>query len=231
MHAVSIIEEGPEIHPPFKTPVGTVGLQICFDLRCPESALSLKRLGAQIITYPSAFTVLTGRAHWELLLRARVIETQAYSKHSLQGFHILYLYPMSGFPSINTSTSYHRTYASNLFPPLFRSCTIPYDSSRVKLSVPPPPFPTYSPHPSSPNREISNLHPSVIATAQAGHHNKTRQSYGHSIIVGPLGEILAELGGEFDGPQVAVATLDTSYVEKIRREVRLRRWTDVYAEL
>lgn len=47
-------------------------------LRFPEIGLALKRQNAQIIAYPSAFTVPTGRAHWETLLRARAIETQAY---------------------------------------------------------------------------------------------------------------------------------------------------------
>jgi predicted amidohydrolase len=47
-------------------------------LRFPEISLALKRQDAQIITYPSAFTVPTGKAHWETLLRARAIETQAY---------------------------------------------------------------------------------------------------------------------------------------------------------
>lgn len=47
-------------------------------LRFPEISLALKRQNAQIITYPSAFTVPTGQAHWETLLRARAIETQAY---------------------------------------------------------------------------------------------------------------------------------------------------------
>lgn len=47
-------------------------------LRFPELNLTLKRRGAQIITYPSAFTVPTGRSHWEPLLRARAIESQAY---------------------------------------------------------------------------------------------------------------------------------------------------------
>ncbi len=47
-------------------------------LRFPEISLALKRQNAQIITYPSAFTVATGKAHWETLLRARAIETQAY---------------------------------------------------------------------------------------------------------------------------------------------------------
>lgn len=47
-------------------------------LRFPEISLALKRQNAQIIAYPSAFTVPTGKAHWETLLRARAIETQAY---------------------------------------------------------------------------------------------------------------------------------------------------------
>ena len=51
---------------------------IIIQLRFPEVALSLRRRGAEIITFPSAFTVPTGRAHWETLLRARAIETQSY---------------------------------------------------------------------------------------------------------------------------------------------------------
>lgn len=47
-------------------------------LRFPEIGLALKRQNAQIITYPSAFTVPTGKAHWEILLRSRAIETQTY---------------------------------------------------------------------------------------------------------------------------------------------------------
>lgn len=72
------VEKGQEIVPPFDTQVGKVGLTICFDLRFPEIGLALRRQGAQILTYPSAFTVPTGQAHWEVLLRARAIETQSY---------------------------------------------------------------------------------------------------------------------------------------------------------
>ncbi|PKY05211.1 nitrilase-like protein [Aspergillus campestris IBT 28561] len=72
------VEKGMEILRPFETPVGRVGLSICFDLRFPEISLALRRNEAQIITYPSAFTIPTGRAHWETLLRARAIETQSY---------------------------------------------------------------------------------------------------------------------------------------------------------
>jgi predicted amidohydrolase len=52
-------------------------LTLC-KLRFPEVGLALKRQDAQIITYPSAFTIPTGQAHWEVLLRSRAIETQAY---------------------------------------------------------------------------------------------------------------------------------------------------------
>ena len=63
---------------PRPTPLGTIGLLTCYDLRFPEASLSLRRQGAQLLSYPSAFTVRTGAAHWETLLRARAIETQSY---------------------------------------------------------------------------------------------------------------------------------------------------------
>jgi deaminated glutathione amidase len=147
--------------------VGLVGLLICFDvslvrtffqkenlvhtcqLRFPEVGLSLKRQGAQIITYGFAFTVPTGKAHWEILLRARAIETQAY----------------------------------------------------------------------------------VIAAAQAGHHNANRVTYGHSIVISPWGDVVAELGGEFKGPEIATAVIDLSLVRNIRKQVPLKRRTDVYPEV
>ena len=157
-----------EILPPFKTPVGLVGLLICFDvsnlrehtrtfdvdkyspqLRFPEVGLSLKRQGAQIITYSSSFTVPTGKAHWEMLLRARAIETQSY----------------------------------------------------------------------------------IVAAAQAGWHSESRVTYGHTMIINPWGEILAELGGDFDGPEIATALIDLSFVRKLRKEVPLLRRTDVYPEI
>lgn len=70
--------KGPKIESPACTPIGKVGLSICYDMRFPELALSLRNKGAQILTYPSAFTYQTGAAHWEVLLRARAIETQCY---------------------------------------------------------------------------------------------------------------------------------------------------------
>ncbi|WYZ36759.1 hypothetical protein EsH8_II_000265 [Colletotrichum jinshuiense] len=84
------VQAGPSLCPPFPTPVGRVGSLICFDLRFPEPALALTHPGpkspfvdpavgpAQILLYPSAFTIRTGQAHWETLLRARAIETQSW---------------------------------------------------------------------------------------------------------------------------------------------------------
>lgn len=60
------------------TPVGRLGLSVCYDLRFPETYQALVEAGAELITVPSAFTVPTGQAHWHALLRARAIETQAY---------------------------------------------------------------------------------------------------------------------------------------------------------
>ena len=61
-----------------ETPVGNVGLTICFDLRFPEQYQALRDAGADIILVPAAFTHTTGEAHWEILLKARAIETQCY---------------------------------------------------------------------------------------------------------------------------------------------------------
>ncbi|MEH6357381.1 MAG: carbon-nitrogen hydrolase family protein [Pseudomonadales bacterium] len=60
------------------TPCGRLGLTICYDLRFAEQFYQLREKGAEIITVPSAFTATTGAAHWEILLRARAIETQCY---------------------------------------------------------------------------------------------------------------------------------------------------------
>jgi predicted amidohydrolase len=61
-----------------ETPFGPLGLSICYDLRFPELYRELARRGARILAVPSAFTERTGRAHWELLLRARAVENLAY---------------------------------------------------------------------------------------------------------------------------------------------------------
>jgi predicted amidohydrolase len=67
-------------------PMGAkLGLTICYDLRFPELYRALARAGADIITVPSAFTRPTGEAHWEVLLRARAIETGAFVIAPAQG--------------------------------------------------------------------------------------------------------------------------------------------------
>ena len=55
-----------------------VGLSICYDLRFPELYRKLAEAGAEVLTVPAAFTAQTGKAHWELLLRARAVENQCY---------------------------------------------------------------------------------------------------------------------------------------------------------
>ncbi|MBV8200378.1 MAG: carbon-nitrogen hydrolase family protein [Acidobacteria bacterium] len=61
-----------------ETPVGRLGLTICYDLRFAELYRRLADLGADILAVPSAFTLATGKDHWEPLLRARAIENQCY---------------------------------------------------------------------------------------------------------------------------------------------------------
>jgi nitrilase len=60
------------------TPVGRLGLSVCYDMRFPELYRELVSQGAQWLAMPAAFTVPTGRAHWETLLRARAIENLCY---------------------------------------------------------------------------------------------------------------------------------------------------------
>ncbi|MGO1189257.1 carbon-nitrogen hydrolase family protein [Vibrio casei] len=60
------------------TPFAQLGLSICYDVRFPELFSQLRQLGADVITVPAAFTYVTGQAHWEVLLRARAIETQCW---------------------------------------------------------------------------------------------------------------------------------------------------------
>ncbi|XP_034231355.1 nitrilase and fragile histidine triad fusion protein NitFhit isoform X2 [Thrips palmi] len=74
----SYCKPGDKIVPPVATPVGNVALSICYDLRFPELSTSLAMQNAHILTFPSAFTYATGKAHWEPLLRARAIENQCY---------------------------------------------------------------------------------------------------------------------------------------------------------
>jgi len=62
-----------------------VGLSVCYDLRFPELYRAHARAGADLLLVPSAFTYTTGRAHWELLLRARAVENLAYVLAPAQG--------------------------------------------------------------------------------------------------------------------------------------------------
>lgn len=115
-----------------------IGLGICFDLRFSEMALKYRAKGAQVLTYASAFTVPTGRAHWHTLLRARAIETQCF----------------------------------------------------------------------------------VVASAQWGSHNERMQTYGHSLVVDPWGEVLLDLQ---DGEKVGVVDLDLASITRVRQSVLMRR--------
>ncbi|KAL0941235.1 carbon-nitrogen hydrolase [Colletotrichum truncatum] len=92
------VQSGTALTAPFPTPIGRAGSLICFDLRFAEAALALTHPGprspflkenggagvAQVLLYPSAFTIKTGQAHWETLLRARAIETQSWVIASAQ---------------------------------------------------------------------------------------------------------------------------------------------------
>ncbi len=76
------IRPGAEVRT-FDAPFGRVGLSVCYDLRFPEL---YRRMGdCALIVVPSAFTYTTGRAHWEMLLRARAVENQCYVLAAAQG--------------------------------------------------------------------------------------------------------------------------------------------------
>lgn len=86
------VEPGNKLVEPFDSSIGKIGASICYDIRFPEQALKLRSKGAQVLLYPSAFTLRTGNAHWEILARARAIDTQSYvimsaqvGKHDEQG--------------------------------------------------------------------------------------------------------------------------------------------------
>ena len=71
------------------TPFGRLGMSVCYDLRFPELYRRLSEAGAQILVVPSAFTEITGKAHWEVLLRARAIENLCYVVAAAQGgYHV-----------------------------------------------------------------------------------------------------------------------------------------------
>jgi len=117
---------------------GAVGLSICYDLRFPHLYRDLAQAGAQIITVPSAFAVMSGAAHWHVLLRARAIETGCY----------------------------------------------------------------------------------IIAPAQTGKHaaqsGKRRETYGHSLVVSPWGEVLLDAGIETG---ISTVEINIKDVETARRRI------------
>lgn len=117
------------------TPVGRLGLAVCYDLRFPAlwGALGDRRCDA--IALPAAFTKPTGAAHWHVMLRARAIEAQAF----------------------------------------------------------------------------------VIAAAQVGHHEDGRETYGHSLVVDPWGEVLLDMGGE--APGLGFCDIDLARIAEVRAQV------------
>ena len=116
------------------TPVGKIGLTICYDLRFPELFQRLSEAGADLIAVPAAFTVPTGKAHWQVLLRARAIEAELF----------------------------------------------------------------------------------VVAAAQAGRHEDGRETYGHSLVADPWGEVLVEMGEE---PGLAFVDIDPARTEEVRARI------------
>jgi predicted amidohydrolase len=115
-----------------------VGLGICFDMRFSEMAHFYRMNGAEILTFPAAFTVPTGKAHWHTLLRARAIENQCF----------------------------------------------------------------------------------VVASAQWGHHNEKIQTYGHSLVIDPWGDVLLDLE---EGAKVGIVDLDFNKINHIRKSVIMSR--------
>ncbi|HGG59883.1 MAG TPA: carbon-nitrogen hydrolase family protein [Gammaproteobacteria bacterium] len=97
------------------TPFGRVGMAVCYDLRFPELFRQMLDQGAEIILLPAAFTDITGRAHWEILLRARAIENLCYIVAAAQGGyhvngratygHTMIVDPWGGIVAARNSTS------------------------------------------------------------------------------------------------------------------------------
>lgn len=67
------------------SPIGKLGLAVCYDVRFPDQFKSLVKKGAEIVALPSAFTMKTGNAHWELLMRSRAIDNFVYMMGACQG--------------------------------------------------------------------------------------------------------------------------------------------------
>lgn len=117
------------------TPVGRLGLTICYDIRFPALFEELGRRACDTIAIPAAFTVPTGKAHWHMLQRTRAVEASAF----------------------------------------------------------------------------------VIGAAQVGKHEDGRETYGHSLIVGPWGDVLLDMGGDQAG--MRVCELDLSRIADVRKQL------------
>jgi len=82
------IEAGSEVCV-IESPIGRIGIAICYDLRFPELFRNMSEQGAEIFVIPAAFTSITGKAHWEPLLKSRAIENLCYVAASAQGgYHV-----------------------------------------------------------------------------------------------------------------------------------------------
>ncbi len=87
-HESAIIESGAEPRV-LDSPFGRLGIAVCYDLRFPELFRRMLDSGMEILAIPSAFTAITGKAHWESLVRARAIENLIYVVAAAQGgFHV-----------------------------------------------------------------------------------------------------------------------------------------------
>ena len=83
-----VIEPGDEVVV-VDSPFGKLGIAVCYDLRFPELFRGLLDKGMEVVCMPAAFTAITGKAHWETLVRARAIENLAYMVAAAQGgFHL-----------------------------------------------------------------------------------------------------------------------------------------------
>ncbi|WP_298019132.1 carbon-nitrogen hydrolase family protein [uncultured Parasphingopyxis sp.] len=116
------------------SPVGRIGLSVCYDIRFPRLYQNLADAEATLLTVPAAFTVPTGKAHWHVLLRARAIENAAF----------------------------------------------------------------------------------VVAAAQHGKHEDGRETFGHSVVVDPWGEVLLDMG---DGEGLGFAEIDRARLSEVRRRI------------
>ncbi|MCG3730110.1 carbon-nitrogen hydrolase family protein [Vibrio cincinnatiensis] len=128
------------------TPLGMLGLSICYDLRFPQLYSELRQQGAQVLFVPAAFTSITGKAHWQVLLQARAIETQCW----------------------------------------------------------------------------------VVAVGQTALHPCGRETWGHSMVVSPWGEVVASLGQEAG---CLVVDIDVEQTEPIRRAMPVMEHTRFYNQL